>query len=89
MSLFSVDVSNRLPLSGTVISFKTYDTVHGVITKMLVRECRDFNLYGTVPSNILAKVKVGDRVEFVARIHQIKTYHFAHFKNPTRGRIIT
>lgn len=86
MSLFAIETKGRVTVRGIVNSFTTVDTVHGCWTKMLVTDYRDFKVYGTVPSNILAKVKEGDEVEFCCKL-QIKTPHYAQYKNPTKGSI--
>lgn len=87
MSLFAINTKGRIQIRGVVQSFKTMDTPHGVWTQMLVYDDRDFSVFGSVPSNILPKVKEGCRVEFVARLN-IKTGHYAFFKNPTKAKIL-
>ena len=87
MSLFAIETKGRVKIRGIALSFKTEDTPHGAWTKVLVDDHRDFTVYGTLPTNIAAKVKAGDEIEFIATL-RIRTGTYAIFKRPSNARII-
>lgn len=82
----------RQTIRGKVVSKKSYDTVYGVTTKITVKvETPEGNwlCWGTVVEVGGNYAQRGDTIEFDAKLSAGREPHFALFKRPTKGRVIT
>ena len=83
------EVDARVKVSGTVIWTGTKASAYGTAYKMIVRVVRPtgaFKLYGTEPSGL--DPKVGDEVEFMARIERgDRDEDFGFFSRPTKASV--
>jgi hypothetical protein len=78
--------TDRIEISGTVISTKWVEDDFGGRLKMLVEDDRNFRVWGSVPMS-LDNVDSGDRVKFTARVEQSKKDEsFGFYSRPTQAK---
>lgn len=81
-------IEGRIQISGEVVSIKEQESIYGITTKMLVRDDRKFNVWGTVPSSIY-DVEVGQRVEFTATVEaSTDDETFGFYKRPSKAKLM-
>ena len=83
------EVEGRMVVTGTILGFKSVIGFDGgYVTKMIVRDDRNFKVYGTLPSSICDAEK-GQRVTFTARVEASSDDEtFGFFKRPTKAVIL-
>ncbi|MEK0324668.1 MAG: hypothetical protein QQN63_03095 [Nitrosopumilus sp.] len=80
----------RMVMTGTILGFKVVDGYgYGEsVIKMIVRDDRNFKVYGTLPSSIYDAEK-GQRVTFTAAVEVSNDDNtFGFFKRPTKATIL-
>lgn len=77
-------IEGRIVVTGMVLSTKWQDSDFGGSLKMLVKDDRNFKVWGSVPSS--ATVYKGDRIVFTATVEKSdKDESFGFFKRPTKA----
>lgn len=80
--------TGRVQVTGTVISFKDYESQWGVTTKVLLECDGDWRLFVTLPSS-LYELEVGDRCTMTVTVTpDDNDPSFARGNRPTKGKII-
>lgn len=88
VEVFAPVVEGRIVITGEVLSVKWQDSDYGGSLKMLVKDDRNFKVWGTVPSSI--EVERGNRVTFTATVEQSKDDEtFGFFKRPSKATNLT
>ena len=88
-------------ITGTVISKKCIDSPYGQVVKMLVKDDRNFMIFGTIPSKLCTEYtddegydcyrspEKNDRVKFTATLEMSsKDKTFGFYKRPTKAEYI-
>lgn len=88
-------IDGRIQVTGTVISIKWVDSQFGTTTKILVKDDRNFKVWGSAPSSIddtlsneptLVK---GSRVTFTATVTaSVDDNTFGFYKRPTKAELL-
>lgn len=79
-------VEGRIVVTGTVLSTKWQDNDFGGSLKMLVKDARNFKVWGTVPSSV--EVRKGDTITFTATVTKSDNDEaFGFFKRPSKATV--
>ena len=83
-------IEGRIVILGKVLSVKGKSTPYGWVVKMLVQDFRGFKVYGSVPTNLIDRIKRGENVEVLANVEKSKDDEtFGFFKRPANGVIVS
>lgn len=81
-------IEGRIVITGTVLTTKWQDSDFGGSLKMLVKDARNFKVWGTVPSSL--NVDKGDVITFTATVEtSANDESFGYFKRPSKASVIT
>ena len=82
--------TGRQTIEGSVVSLKQHENAYGLTLKMTVKVqtlAGVWLAWGTVPGNLVEKIKRGDQVRFDGDLECGREAHFAFFKRPTKAEI--
>lgn len=77
----------RVLFTGLILAFKTVETNYGPTEKMMLRDYRNFKIWGTRPKGL--KANVGDCVQIEAVLYPNRNDPtFGYFSRPTKPRLM-
>ncbi len=81
--------TDRIKITGEVVSVKDDEGPYGFVTKLLVKSVDGWKVFGNAPSSA-SGVKRGDKVVFFAKVTvSNKDPKFGFFNRPTKFEIVT